>query len=305
MSVLIVGSIALDSVKTPFGEVKDVLGGSATYASLAASFFVPVQLVGIVGNDFPRRYNLLFRKHGIDLEGLQRVRNGKTFHWAGEYEYDMNQRRTLSTCVNVFENFKPTLPQHYRHTPFVFLANIDPELQLEVLDQIERPRLVMCDTMKFWIEGKRDALIEVLKRVDVVLVNDAEARELCDTVNLHKAARMLLELGPRHIVIKKGEHGCLMFGRDTFFAAPAFPLELVKDPTGAGDTFAGGFIGWLARLQRPTEIRLRQAIIVGTTLASFAVEDFSVRRLVKLSPDLIQRRCEGLKIASHFRRISV
>ncbi len=305
MSVLIVGSIALDSVKTPFGDVKGVLGGSATYSSIAASFFVPVRMVGIVGNDFPRRYVSLLKKRGIDLEGLQMVRNGKTFQWAGHYEYDMNQLHTLATCLNVFEHFKPTLPQHYRQTPLVFLANIDPELQLEVLDQVERPRLVLCDTMKFWIEGKHDALLEVLKRVDIVLLNDSEARQICDTTNLQKAARMLLKLGPRRVVIKKGEHGCLMFGHDTFFAAPAFPLEHVKDPTGAGDTFAGGFIGWLARSQRFTEIRLRQAVIVGSTLASFTVEDFSVKKLVKLTPDVIQRRCEGLKTASHFRKICV
>ena len=305
MTVLIVGSIAFDSVKTPFGEVQGVLGGSATYASIAASFFVPVRLVGVVGNDFPPRYVSLFKKRGIDLEGLQIVRNGKTFQWAGRYEYDMNQCHTLSTCVNVFEHFRPTLPQHYRQSPIIFLANIDPELQLEVLDQIDRPRLVLCDTMKFWIEGKREALLDVLKRVDIVLLNDEEARQLCDTANLQKAARMILELGPGRVVIKKGEHGCVMFGRDSFFVAPAFPLERVKDPTGAGDTFAGGFIGWLARSQRTTEIRLRQAVIVGSTLASFTVEDFSVRKLIKLTPELIQRRCEGMKTASQFRKIYV
>jgi sugar/nucleoside kinase (ribokinase family) len=303
--MLIVGSVALDSVKTPFGETKDALGGSATYASIAASYFGPVRLVGVVGNDFPRRYVSLLKKHRINLEGLQTLRDGKTFQWAGRYEYDMNQVHTLSTCVNVFEYFKPTLPKRYRQTPFIFLANIDPELQLEVLEQIDRPRLVLCDTMKFWIEGKRDTLLEVLKRVDIVLLNDAEARQLCDTTNLKKAARILLALGPRRVVIKKGEHGCLMFGNDTFFAAPAFPLEHVKDPTGAGDTFAGGFIGWLSRSQRLTEIQLRQAVIVGSTLASFTVEDFSVKKLIKLSPDVIQRRCEGLKSASQFRRICV
>jgi sugar/nucleoside kinase (ribokinase family) len=304
MGVLIVGSVALDSVRTPFGEVHGALGGSATYASLAASLFGPVGIVGIVGDDFPGDYAKLLRRHGVDLDGLEVVKGGKTFHWSGYYEYDMNQAFTTSTCVNVFENFHPRIPERYRSSEFLFLGNIDPELQLEVLEQMKGTRQVICDTMNFWISSKREALTPVLKKCDVILMNDGEARQYCDTPNLQKAARELLKLGASRVVIKKGEHGCLMFGRNGFFAAPAYPLEIVKDPTGAGDTFAGGLIGWLARCRNCSETNFRRAIIVGSALASFTVEDFSVERLVRLRRDDLVERCKAFLKASRCATIS-
>jgi sugar/nucleoside kinase (ribokinase family) len=240
--VHIVGSVAIDSVKTPLGEAAEALGGAATFSSVAASFFAPVDLVGVVGTDFPQEHLSFLREREINLEGLQ-VREGKTFHWKGYYDYDVNQAHTLATDLNVFADFRPTIPASYRDAEYVFLANIDPDLQLEVLDQVRQPKLTFCDTMNFWIEGKRERLLEVLKRVDVVFMNDAEARELCGTFSLVRAGRKLLDMGPRAVIVKKGEHGAVLFTRDAHFSAPSYPLEEVHDPTGAGDTFAGGFIG--------------------------------------------------------------
>ncbi|MCL6519713.1 MAG: bifunctional hydroxymethylpyrimidine kinase/phosphomethylpyrimidine kinase [Armatimonadetes bacterium] len=295
--VLIVGSVALDTVKTPFGEVRDALGGAAVYSSVAASFFAPVQLVGIVGTDFPEKHLRFLSSRNIDLAGLQRVK-GKTFRWAGEYEYDINKRRTLSTELNVFERFRPHIPEAYRDAKYVFLANIDPELQLEVLAQVKNPVLVMCDTMNFWIEGKRDALIEVLKKVDIVLLNDEEARQLCNTPSLVKASRDIRAFGPSVVVIKKGEHGAIMVTDKAHFSAPSYPLEEVADPTGAGDAFAGGFIGYIAATGNTSETNLRKATIYGSTLASFCVEDFSLGRLATLSPEeIVARYCEFRQIA--------
>jgi sugar/nucleoside kinase (ribokinase family) len=305
MSVLIVGSVALDSVRTPFGEVHGALGGSGTYGSLASAFFAPVRLVGIVGDDFPQKYVTLLRKHGVNLDGLQVVRGGKTFHWSGYYQYDMNQAFTTSTCVNVFGNFHPRIPEHYRSSDFVFLGNIDPDLQLEVLDQMKKPRIVMCDTMNFWISGKRESLTRVLKKCDVILVNDGEARQYCDTPNLQKAARELLKLGASRVIIKKGEHGCLMFSAKNFFSAPAYPLEIVKDPTGAGDAFAGGMIGWLARCRNGSESNFRRAVIIGSALASFTVEDFSVARLARVSRADLMERCKAFLKASRCGKITL
>ncbi len=246
MSLLITGSVALDSVKTPLQEHHDLLGGSASYASVAASFFEPVQMVAIVGTDFPEEYLALYRKHGIDLDGLQIV-EGKTFRWSGEYEWDLNKRRTLSVELNVFETFQPKLPESYKRTPHVFLANISPQLQMHVLAQVIAPKFVVADTMDLWIGTQRDALIDLLRKIDCLVLNESEARELTKETSLIKAGRLLLNMGPKYVVIKKGEHGSLLFGADFFFSAPAYPLEDIHDPTGAGDCFAGAFTGYLAR----------------------------------------------------------
>jgi sugar/nucleoside kinase (ribokinase family) len=296
-AVLIVGSVALDSVKTPLGEVDNALGGAAVYSSTAASFFSPVQLVGVVGEDFPPEHVEFLRSRGVDLQGLQ-VEPGKTFRWKGFYDFDVNQAHSLETHLNVFERFRPTLPDSYRDAKYVFLANIDPELQLEVLEQVRAPQLTLCDTMNFWIEGKRDALIEVLKRVDVAFMNDAEVRELCGTFSLVKAARQLMEIGPKTVIIKKGEHGAVMFTKDSHFSAPSYPLEAVADPTGAGDTFEGGFIGYLAHTDHITEANMRKAVVYGSVLASFNVEAFSLDRMRRLTMEEIQERYR------EFRRIS-
>jgi sugar/nucleoside kinase (ribokinase family) len=288
-SVLIVGSIAFDSVKTPLGEVDNVLGGAAVYASVAASFFAPVRLVGVVGRDFPEEHLEFLRSRRIDLTGLQ-VQDGRTFRWKGFYDFDVNQAHSLETHLNVFERFRPTLPESYRDAPYVFLANIDPELQLEVLEQVRSPKLTLCDTMNFWIENKRDALMEVLSRVDVAFMNDAEARQLCGTFSLVQAANEIRKHGPRVVIIKKGEHGAVMFTEGAHFSAPSYPLEVVCDPTGAGDTFEGGFIGYLAATDDISEPNLRRAVIHGSVLASYNVEDFSLGRLRRLAADDIAER---------------
>jgi len=297
--VLIVGSVAYDSVRTPFGEARNVLGGAASYASVSASFFSPVRLVGVVGEDFAYDHVAQLAHHDIDLAGLQRA-PGKTFRWSGYYEYDLNQAHTTATELNVFQDFLPDLPDNYRDTPFVFLANIDPALQLSVLDQVRRPKLVACDTMNFWIEGARDKLLEVLARCDIALMNDAEVRQLSGESNLIAAGRRVLDLGPGVVIIKKGEHGSVMISRDSYFVAPGYPLEEVRDPTGAGDTFAGGLIGHLARCGETNDIALRRAIICGSVMASFAVEDFSLRRLFRLTPEEIAERYHELTTITHF-----
>lgn len=279
--VLIVGSIALDTIETPFGTVTDVLGGAASYASMASSFFTDVRMVGVVGQDFPAAHLALFREREIDTAGLQQA-DGNTFRWNGYYEYDMNQAHTVATHLNVFEHFAPAIPEGYHDTPYVFLANIDPDLQLKVLDQVRSPKFVLADTMNFWISGKRDRVLEVFKRVDAVTINDAEARQLCDTASLVVAGRQLLAMGPRLVIIKKGEHGALMFTKADYFVAPSFPLEDVRDPTGAGDTFAGGLIGYLAHLDDISDASLRKAVVYGSVMASYTVEDFSLNRLARL-----------------------
>lgn len=296
-SVLIVGSVALDDVKTPFGEVKNALGGAAVYSSIAASYFAPVRLVGVVGEDFPEKHVKFLSLRGIDLAGMQRV-PGKTFRWSGLYDFDLNQARTLDTKLNVFQHFRPAIPEEYRDSKYVFLANIDPELQLQVLDQVRAPKLTICDTMNFWIENKRDRFLELLKKVNIAFMNDAEARQLCGAFSLTKAARQIIELGPSVVIIKKGEHGAIMVTDSAYFAAPSYPLEEVKDPTGAGDSFAGGFIGYIAYTDDISESNLRKATIYGSTLASFNVEDFSLRRLASLTPEEIMARyCEFKQIA--------
>ncbi len=289
MSMLVVGSVALDSVETPFGRVDEALGGSATYFSIAASLFGPVRLVAVVGNDFPREHIDLLRSRGVDTHGLE-IAPGKTFRWAGRYGLDLNVAETLDTQLNVFATFHPKLPPGWDSTEYVLLANIDPDLQLEVLRQMRGARLTILDTMNFWIASKRAELTETMRRVDVVLMNEAEARQYANTYSLRRAARTILDLGPRALIVKRGEYGAVMFTPEGYFTAPAYPLEEVKDPTGAGDCFAGGFLGHLARAGSTTLGELRRAVIFGSVVASFVVEDFSVRRLVGVTPEEIATR---------------
>jgi sugar/nucleoside kinase (ribokinase family) len=304
MSILVVGSVAYDTVETPFGKAERVLGGSASFFAVAASFFVPVNLVGVVGDDFGEAQLAAFRGREIDLEGLERV-PGQTFHWGGKYSFDLNARETIFTDLNVFEAFKPKIPARYRHSEHVFLGNIDPVLQRDVLDQVERPKLVACDTMNFWISGQPEELRKTLSRVDVLLINDAEARQLSGEWNMVKAARAIRAMGPRVLVVKKGEHGVLMFTEDASFAAPAYPLEEVFDPTGAGDTFAGGFVGYLASQAGGAleATALRRAVIMGSTLASFCVEAFSLDRLLRLTRAEIDARFQLFKELTHFESL--
>jgi sugar/nucleoside kinase (ribokinase family) len=302
MSILVVGSVAYDTVETPFGRAEKVLGGSASFFSVAASFFAPVNLVAVVGDDFSAKAMSAFEGRPVDLEGLERTA-GKTFHWQGKYSYDLNSRETVCTDLNVFEFFTPRIPDRYRRSEHVFLGNIDPVLQRQVLDQVERPRLVACDTMNFWISGKLSALKETLGKVDVLLVNDAEARQLSGEWNIVKAARAIRALGPRTLVIKKGEHCVLMFSGQGSFAAPAYPLEDVFDPTGAGDTFAGGFLGYLAGCDNLEEETLRRAVIMGSALASFCVEAFSLDRLLTLVRREIDERFRLFKRLTQFESI--
>lgn len=281
--LLVVGSVALDSVETPFGKVHEVLGGSATYFSYSASFFTQVRLLANVGEDFPVQHVALLRDRGVDVAGLATT-PGRTFRWTGAYGYDLNEARTLDTQLNVLAEFRPSLDDHLRKTPFLFLANIDPDLQLGVLRQMaERPKLVALDTMNFWIQGKREALLRALAEVDVVTINDAEARQLSGEPNLVKAARAISSMGPKTVVVKRGEYGALMVTDGAFFIVPAFPVETVFDPTGAGDTFAGGFMGYLAGQEQVTPAAMRRAMVNGSVMASFTVEDFSLNRLKRLT----------------------
>ena len=294
MSLLIVGSIALDTVHTPYGKAEDAVGGSAVYGAYAASRMTPVSIVGVVGDDFPAAEMRSLSRCGVNLDGVQRIKGGRTFRWGGRYLDDINKRETLFTELNVFGDFAPRLPKSYRRIPNVFLANIDPELQLDVLAQIEKPRLVVCDTMNLWIDIKRPMLKRLFKRLDCLLLNDEETLMLGESASLTKAALNLRRAGVRRIIVKKGEHGCMMFGPEGVFGAPALPLASVKDPTGAGDTFAGGLTGYLSR-HSLTEANWRKAIVVGTALASFCVEDFSTRRLRRLDRAAITKRCEEVR----------
>jgi sugar/nucleoside kinase (ribokinase family) len=304
MSVLIVGSIGLDTVKTPVEEHADLLGGSASYAALGASFFSPVKLVGIVGDDFPESEFEFWKSRQIDAEGVQRV-EGKTFRWSGEYAWDMNTRETRSIALNVFEHFRPDLPATYRETEFVLLANIAPALQSHVLDQMQRPRFVVADTMDLWIETTRADLDALLPRVDLLILNDSEARELTKETSLIKAGRKIQKVGPKYVAIKKGEHGALLFGEDQFFSCGAYPLEDIHDPTGAGDTFAGGMAGYLASTPgAPDFASLRRAVIYGSVLASFNVEAFSLERLRTLTMEEIRARYELFRAMSAFEEAS-
>ena len=301
MSVLVVGSIGLDTVKTPIEEHADLLGGSASYAAVAASFFTGVNLVGIVGDDFPKTHVGYFESRQINLDGMQIV-PGKTFRWSGEYHWDMNTRTTRSTDLNVFEHFTPTLPANYGETQFVLLANIAPALQSHVLDQMQKPKFVIADTMNLWIEIAKNDLLALLKRVDMLILNDGEARELTGETSLIKAGRCIRELGPKFVAIKKGEHGCLLFGEDQFFSCAAYPLEDLHDPTGAGDTFAGGLAGYLASHTQDeiTFEKLRKAVVYGSVLASYNVEAFSLERMRTLTMHDVQERYQWFKLMSHF-----
>jgi sugar/nucleoside kinase (ribokinase family) len=301
MSVLVVGSIAIDTVKTPVEEHSNLLGGSASYAALAASFFSPVRLVGIVGDDFPKSEFDFWKSRKIDTQGVQRV-NGKTFRWSGEYSWDLNTRQTRSIDLNVFQDFKPGLPAAYRQTDFVLLANIAPSLQAHVLEQMERPRFVVADTMDLWIETARLDLDALLRCVNLLILNDSEAREMTKETSLIKAGRRIQKMGPAHVAIKKGEHGALLFGEgEQFFSCGAYPLEDIHDPTGAGDTFAGGMAGYLAGTVKKVHFNdLRKAMIYGSVLASFCVEAFSLERLRNLSMEEIAKRYETFKLMSQF-----
>lgn len=302
MSILVVGSIALDSVETPFGVAEEALGGAAVYFSYAASFFNRVRLVGVIGEDFPEEHLELLAGRNIDLAGLERA-EGSTFRWKGRYDYNLNEAHTLDTQLNVFETFAPKIPDSFRDSDFVFLANIQPGLQLQVAEQATSPRIVACDTMNFWIEGAYDQLRETLKSVDILIINDAETRELAREPSLVKAARQILEWGPSTLVVKRGEYGVLMFHGHSVFSAPAYPLEEVFDPTGAGDTFAGGFMGYLSTQEDISETAIRQAIIFGSTLASFNVEDFSLNRMKTLDMQEILDRFAEFRLLSHVEEL--
>ncbi|MEJ5238104.1 MAG: PfkB family carbohydrate kinase [Limisphaera sp.] len=299
MSVLIVGSTALDSIRTPRGERDRLLGGSASYAAVAASFFVPVRMVGVVGDDFPRTYLALYRRRGIDLAGLQR-RPGRTFHWAGEYEANMNRRRTLHTELGVFEQFRPDLPPSYRQTPFVLLGNIAPALQMHVLEQMNRPVLVAADTMDLWLQTAREDLLRLLRRVDLFILNDSEAAQLTGEDHAVAALPRLRALGPRWVIVKKGEHGALLSGPEGMFIAPAYPLRRVVDPTGAGDSFAGALLGFLAAGRGAWQTRLRKAMVYAAAVASFCCEGFGLTRLARLNREAIEARVRELQQMTRF-----
>ncbi len=299
MSILVVGSVAFDSVETPFGKADDVIGGSATYFSTSASYFSGVKLVAVVGDDFPEEHIRDLEKKGVDTGGLKRV-PGRTFRWKGRYDFDLNQAHTLDTQLNVFSTFDPEIPESYKESPFVFLANIDPELQLKVLGQVRNPKFIACDTMNFWIDGKQGALRRLLKKVDLFVINEGEARQLAGEASLVKAARSILKEGPRTLIIKRGEYGALMFNGGSIFAAPAYPLEDIFDPTGAGDSFAGGLMGYLANTGDTSEANIRKAIIFGSVMASFNVEAFSLERLSSLTLEQIRARYAEFKRLTHF-----
>lgn len=303
--VLIVGSVALDDVKTPFGEEKEILGGAAIYGSTAASICAPVDIVGVAGEDFPEIHLERLRARGIDTRGVEIVPGGKTFRWGGEYVGDMDEAITHFTELNVFQDFNPTIPDDYRDDEIVFLANIHPALQLQVLEQVRDPQLVMCDTMNYWIESEREALLKVLSKVDIALLNATEARMLFDTRSLPQAGMELIKMGLKRAVIKKGEHGVLMFSESGFYSVPAMPLERVLDPTGAGDSFAGGFSGYIARCGSYDDMVLRQAVVVGSATASFVVEDFSTRRLEQLDGPKLQKRCHQIMGAMDVERVAL
>lgn len=301
MSLLVVGSMGLDTIETPWGRAEDVIGGTAIYCGVTASYFAGVRLVGVVGEDFPQAEIAFMKSRNIDLAGLE-IKPGKSFRWGGRYHLDLNTRDTLFTHLNVFETFKPVIPEKYRDTPFVFLGNIGPELQLDVLNQVRNPQLVALDTMNYWIEGTPEALRRVLARIDVLLVNDSEARLLAGEPNLVKAARLIRKMGPKIIIIKKGEHGAIMVSDGTFFWAPAFPLENAFDPTGAGDTFAGGFMGYVTKAAKIDDETLRQAVIYGSTFASFAVEKFSLDRIRDLKEEEVRSRFGEFQAMTRFTR---
>lgn len=297
--MLVVGSLALDTIHNPSGSHEMVLGGSACFGSLAGSLFCPVQLVGVVGNDFPDSAVQLFKSREIDLEGLERV-DGKTFHWEGRYSDDLASRETLVTDLNVFADFHPKIPEGFRKTPFVFLGNIAPALQLEVLDQVQSPELVVADTMNFWIDSKREDLLKVLERIDVLIINEEEGRQLADRFHIVEVAKTLMSMGPRIVIIKRGEYGAMLFEGDHIFSAPAYPCREVLDPTGAGDSFAGGFLGHVAAAQDLSNDTLRRAVIYGSAVASFCVEGIGTSRLVDVPKAQLADRYSAFQRLSRF-----
>jgi sugar/nucleoside kinase (ribokinase family) len=299
MSVLIVGSTALDSIKTPKASNPRLLGGSASHAAVAASFFGPVKLVGVVGKDFPKRYLQLYKRHSIDLAGLQ-IKPGKTFHWSGEYELNMNRRRTLATELGVFETFSPELPASYQQTPYVLLANIAPALQHHVLDQMKRPKFVAADTMDLWLNIAKNDLLRLLKRIDLFVLNDSEAHQLTQDENIIRALPKLHKLGPKNVIIKKGEHGSILSGPKGIFIAPAYPLNKVVDPTGAGDSFVGGLMGYLATAKGGVDANLRQAMVYGSVAASFCCEGFGLKKTDGVKRADIEKRMKELTKLTHF-----
>ncbi len=303
MSILAVGSVALDSVETPFGTAERVLGGSAIFFSSAASLLCPVRIVGVVGDDYPFEKLDFLKERGVDLSGIERT-EGESFFWAGRYSYDLNTRDTLETRLGVFADFKPRVPEDFRDSKFVFLGNIDPVLQLDVLAQMRAPEVVVCDTMNYWIEGSREALLVLLESVDVLMVNDAEARQLSGEHNLLRAARWIQERGPRLVVVKKGEHGAILYGSDWVFFVPGYPLEVVFDPTGAGDAFAGGFLGHLATASSLTPEDYKRAMVYGSAMGSFAVESFSVERFQTLrNGEILERIMQFKKMTTFEHRL--
>ena len=299
VDILVVGSVALDSVRTPFGEAVEALGGSASYFALSASHFARVGIVAVVGEDFPAGHRLLFESKNIDLSGLETA-PGRTFRWRGEYGAELRHAHTLETRLNVFSTFHPHLDDRHRGTPFLFLANIDPDLQLEVRRQMRAPRFTVSDTMNYWIARKPDRVLEVLREVDVALLNEEEAQALAGETQLVRAADRLVEQGAKAVIIKKGEHGALFRSREDRFITPAFPVEVLRDPTGAGDSFAGGFLGWLARSGRLDGAGLRQALACGATMASLAIEDFSPRHLAETGPEEIAERLRAVHRMIYF-----
>lgn len=298
MSLLVIGSVALDSIFTPFGETADALGGSAVYFSVAAALMHPVRVVGVVGSDYPVHELDRLTARGIDWSGVERA-EGESFRWKGKYSYDLQSRETLETRLGVFADFVPKLPDSYADSDFLFLGNIDPELQLAVLDKVPKARLVACDTMNYWIQSKREALLELLKRVDVLLLNDGEARELSGDWNIHRAGRWILKQGPKRVVIKQGEYGALLMGSGRTFYTPAFPLEEVFDPTGAGDAFAGGFMGYLARFGTLNDVELRRAMVYGSVMGSYAVSAFGINGFDDVLPAHIEQRARAFRELTH------
>ncbi len=305
VDVIVIGTLGLDAVETPFGKVQDVLGGSASYASYASSFFAKTGLVSIIGKDFPKPHKEVLEKKGIDFQGVVvDQKDGKTFRWEGAYEYDMNEAKTKKTELNALQNFKAELPPSYKKAKFVFVGNNDPDLQLKVIEQLEDPELIVMDTMNLWITIKKQKVLEAISKVDMLVFNDGEARQLFETVNLLQAANKALALGPKAVIIKKGEHGALLFTKNSHFSAPGYPLEVIKDPTGCGDTFGGGLTGYLAQQHKEgkkiNEAMIRQAIVYGSVLASFNAEDFSLNRMQKLSQEEIEKRFHELRTMREF-----
>ena len=299
MAILVVGSVALDSIETPFGQVTDAVGGSAVHFSAAATLFAPVQVVGVVGEDYPSEKLAFLEKRGVDLSGVERV-PGESFRWAGRYAYDLSSRETLDTRLGVFADFHPRIPPSFRSPELLFLGNIDPDLQLEVLDQVDRPRLTACDTMNYWIDNNRPGLMELLGRIDVLMINDEEVRQLAGQANLVSASRWIQEQGPSHVVVKKGEHGAVLFIDEDIFLVPGYPLEDLNDPTGAGDSFAGGFLGFLHGIKDLSRGTLRRAAVFGSALGSFSVENFGVKRLAGLNREEVAERVRELRRMTEF-----